>query len=82
MTTEQIEFLTEYDQWKAERRVALGDLSPEAFLIDRAKEQALQKLIKISELMEEFYSLDDVDDEEFSDQMSHLIGGIAQVIED
>jgi hypothetical protein len=82
MSTDDVALLTEYDEWKATKRVQRDDLSPEAFLIDRAKDQALQKLIKISDTLEEFYSLDDEDDDEkLADQMAHLIGKIALVIE-
>lgn len=55
MATDDVKLLTEYDEWKAERKRSANDLSPEAFFIDRAKEQALAKLIKIDELMDAYY---------------------------
>lgn len=52
MATDDIELLKEYDAWKAQRKIDKGDLSPEAFYLDRARDQALQKLINISDLID------------------------------
>lgn len=46
---EHVEFLEEYNRWVAEKKLAGTDLSPEAFMLDRAKSQALEQLIKIEE---------------------------------
>lgn len=43
--------LHEYDNWKAEKRFTAEDYSPEAFLLDRAKSVAIEKLIAIDELV-------------------------------
>jgi hypothetical protein len=81
VSAEQIEFLTEYDQWKVERRAASSDLSPEAFLIDRAKEQALEKLIKIADLMDTFYKSNWDDDDGYEIACTKLHDGIQEVLE-
>lgn len=49
---DELEFLQEYQAWVAERKIK-PDTSPEAFLIDRAKEQALEKLIQIRDIIED-----------------------------
>jgi hypothetical protein len=82
VSAEQVAFLTEYDQWKSEKRVSRDDLSPEAFLIDRAKVQALEKLIKISDLMNEFYEADWDTTEEYEAQCTKLHDAISEVLED
>lgn len=81
MSAEQIEFLTEYDEWKAVKKVQRDDLSPEAFLIDRAKDQALQKLITIAEHLEVFNNTEFQTDAAYVEGAEHLIGNIAGVIE-
>lgn len=48
------EMLDEFVQWQAEKKISGNDLSPQAFLIDRAKEQALQALVEIQEESENF----------------------------
>jgi hypothetical protein len=83
MSDEQVQFLTEYDEWKANKRVSRDDLSPEAFLIDRAKEQALQKLIKIDELMEKFWEMYPGEDEdELSTRYNKLTLDIQTVLDE
>ena len=46
-----VNMLHEYDNWKAEKRFTAEDYSPEAFLLDRAKSVAIEKLIAIDELV-------------------------------
>lgn len=46
-----VNMLHEYDNWKAEKRFTAEDYSPEAFLLDRAKTVAIEKLIRIDELV-------------------------------
>ncbi|TXH08883.1 MAG: hypothetical protein E6R03_17465 [Hyphomicrobiaceae bacterium] len=46
-------FLHEYSKWQKEQKILAADASPEAFLLHRAKEQAMEKLVKIADLMEE-----------------------------
>lgn len=48
----EIEFLKEYNDWVREQKAKGVDISPDAFMLDRAKEQALEKLIKIDEYIE------------------------------
>lgn len=48
----EIELLSEYAKWHTEKRMTANDYSAEAFLIDRAKENALEKLIKIADFFE------------------------------
>lgn len=81
MSAEQVEFLTEYDEWKATKKVQRDDLSPEAFLIDRAKDQALQKLVKIAELMNEFYDAEWGDSEQYDMLSTKLHDDISEVLE-
>lgn len=80
MSTDDIALLTEYDEWKATKRVQRDDLSPEAFFIDRAKEQALQKLIKIADLMDQFYDKDWDDDYSYERGATALHNDISEVI--
>ena len=48
-----VELVEDYLAWKGEWGRASKDFSPENWNIQRAKEQALEKLIKISDLMED-----------------------------
>lgn len=54
---EQEELLTEYVQWKVKKGMESKDFSPSAFLVDRAKEDALQKIVAISEAIEDAESV-------------------------
>ncbi len=47
----EIEFLKNYNAWVMEQKAKGVDVSPEAYMLDRAKEQALEKLIKIDEMI-------------------------------
>lgn len=49
--------LTEYNQWVIEQKYD-NATSPEKFLIDRAKTQALDRLIEIQEIIERFKDAD------------------------
>ncbi len=49
---EQEELLTEFEAWAAERRVTKADISPAAFLIDRAKATALERITKAVDLID------------------------------
>lgn len=46
-----VNMLHDYDNWRAEKRFTSEDYSPEAFLLDRAKAVAIEKLIAIDELV-------------------------------
>lgn len=73
-TLEEMEgLLTEFMSWQGERRVAGTDLSPEAFLIDRAKEQSLQQLIRVEELVMKHNDYK-ISDEEFMAQVYKELG--------
>lgn len=78
---EQVEFLKEYDEWKSEKSLGL-ELSPDAFIIDRAKTRALEKLIKIDELMNAFYETDWETPEDYEMASTRLHDLITEVLED
>lgn len=78
---DQIKFLEEYDLWKTEKRQSANDISPEAFLIDRAKVQALEKLIKIADLMDEFYGSDWEPGDAYEVACTRLHDGIQDVLD-
>lgn len=44
-----IEFLEEFERWKGEKKVTASDLSPSAFLVDRAKDGAWKKVQAIED---------------------------------
>ena len=43
----EIEFLKNYNAWVMEQKAKGVDVSPEAYMLDHAKEQALKKLITV-----------------------------------
>jgi len=59
----EIENLKKYNEWVMEQKAKGVDVSPEAYMLDVAKEQALAKLIQVdamlAELPEELF--DDVE---------------------
>lgn len=59
----EIENLKKYNEWVMEQKAKGVDVSPEAYMLDIAKEQALAKLIQVdamlAELPEELF--DDVE---------------------
>ena len=59
----EIENLKKYNEWVMEQKAKVVDVSPEAYMLDVAKEQALAKLIQVdamlAELPEELF--DDVE---------------------
>ena len=59
----EIESLQQYNEWVMEQKAKGVDVSPEAYMLDVAKEQALAKLIQVdamlAELPEELF--DDVE---------------------
>lgn len=59
----EIESLKKYNEWVMEQKAKGVDVSPEAYMLDVAKEQALAKLIQVdamlAELPEELF--DDVE---------------------
>lgn len=59
----EIESLKKYNEWVMEQKAKGVDVSPEAYMLDIAKEQALAKLIQVdamlAELPEELF--DDVE---------------------
>lgn len=50
---EDIKLLDEYNSWVAERKRSANDLTPEAFMVDRAKQDALSKLVTIDGLLDQ-----------------------------
>ena len=47
----EIEFLKSYNAWVMEQKAKGVDVSPEAYMLDHAKEQALKKLITVDEML-------------------------------
>jgi len=46
-----VKLIEEYNAWVAERKRLATDLTPEAFLVERAKGDAMSKLIEIDALL-------------------------------
>lgn len=51
--------LDEYNNWSLMKRATADDITPSTFLVERAKEQALKRLIEASEFLD---SLTDQED--------------------
>lgn len=78
MAEDHVEFLKEYNEWIAQRKLSAKDLSPEAFLIDRAKDEALDRIIEVEMLLDAFESVDWADEKDWiagADKLIRLITG-------
>jgi len=69
------ELLTEFMQWQAEKKVSGNDLSPQAFLIDRAKTQALDTLIRIDAEINAWEELEDYAVEDLIENIRDAVKG-------
>jgi len=69
------ELLTEFMQWQAEKKVSGNDLSPQAFLIDRAKTQALDMLIRIDAEIDAWEELEDYAVEDLIENIRDAVKG-------
>lgn len=49
----EIENLKKYNEWVMEQKAKGVDVSPEAYMLDVAKEQALAKLIQVDAMLAE-----------------------------
>ena len=47
----EIEFLKNYNAWVMEQKAKGVDVTPEAYMLDKAKTDALEKLIKVDEMI-------------------------------
>lgn len=73
-----IELMEEFERWKGEKKVAQADFSPMTFMIERAKEQAYQKLEVIAEELEAWECLD----EEERTTPEELVAELRRIIND
>lgn len=82
MAEDQIEFLKEYNEWIEQRKRISRDLTPEAFLVDRAKDEALDRLIEIEELLERYteYSSWAGEDQEWINKCDDMLTEIRMII--
>lgn len=46
---EEIKLIDEYNAWVLERKRNAGDTTPGAFMVERAKDQAMTKLIRVQD---------------------------------
>lgn len=82
MASDDLELLNEYGAWVAERKRDAADTSPEKFFLERAKEQAIEKLITIDELLNEWADLDENTSEQMLTEALILIGKISKVVQE
>ena len=78
----EIENLKKYNEWVMEQKLKGVDVSPEAYMLDVAKEQALEKLIKIASPMEEFYETPWETPEDYEAASTTLHDEISTVLHD
>lgn len=52
------QLIAEYNAWISERRRLASDLTPESFLVDRAKGDAMEKLIAVDFVIQQWLNND------------------------
>lgn len=83
MSDDHVEFLKEYNAWIEQRKRASRDLSPEAFIVDRAKDEALDRLINIEEALDGFeWIREDESDSDFQYRLEELVQEVIAIVKD
>ncbi len=65
-----IELITEYNDWVTQKKITANDVTPEQFMVERAQSTALERLIKLS---------DELQDWEDDDMI--MVGSIREIID-
>jgi len=77
----QIEFLKEYNEWSMLQKSKGVDITPDAFMLDRAKTEALEALIAIDTLIKDFNSSTYDSEEEYAGDARILLNRISDLLE-
>lgn len=78
-----VSLLEEYNDWVAREKVRSRDTTPQTFLVERAKMQAMQQLIDVVAYLDTVYELADKEpDEGIAAGMTVVHDAIRQILED